>query len=365
MTVPRPSRRRLLAALVAPALGAARPGASIANPPPATGPARVLRLLVGFPAGGGTDAIARLLAEPLREGLGVPVLVENRPGAGGQIAAQLLRTAVPDGSTLLLSHDHTISILPLVTPDPGYDPERDFVPVAGFATFFNAVALGPAARAPGLTAFFDAARASRKPVAVGVPAPASVPELLVQSIARRQSLDLAAIPYKGSAPLIAELAGGQIPAAIASVPDLIEHHRAGRLRIAAVLGPARQGLLPEVPTLDELGISGFDAVPYYGLFAPGASPPAARARIASALSAVLSRATVRERLVAWGLDVQFMPGAELAARERRYRAHWAERIQAERASPAADTASARRPGGPAEPPASPAGTPSAARPPLR
>ncbi|PTT79605.1 Twin-arginine translocation pathway signal, partial [Pelomonas sp. HMWF004] len=101
--------------------------------------AKPIRLLVGFPAGGGTDAIARVLAEALQASLGTTVIVENKPGAGGQIAAQALKQAPPDGSTLFLSHDHTISILPLVLKNPGFDPARDFLPVAGFATFANAL----------------------------------------------------------------------------------------------------------------------------------------------------------------------------------------------------------------------------------
>ncbi|MDH4114341.1 MAG: tripartite tricarboxylate transporter substrate-binding protein, partial [Burkholderiaceae bacterium] len=106
-------------------------------------PAKPVRILVGFPAGGGTDGIARTLAEHLKDALGVPVIVENRAGAGGQIAAQALKSAPADGSTYFISHDHTISILPLVMKNPGFDPVRDFTPVAGFATFVNALAVAP------------------------------------------------------------------------------------------------------------------------------------------------------------------------------------------------------------------------------
>ena len=110
--------------------------------PAARADSRTIRLLVGFPAGGGTDAIARLLAERLREVLGQPVIVENKPGAGGQLAAQALKAAAPDGTTFFISHDHTISILPLVARQPGFDPARDFVPVAGLADFVNALEYG-------------------------------------------------------------------------------------------------------------------------------------------------------------------------------------------------------------------------------
>lgn len=325
----RAARRRLLVALLALGTGLGSPGASRAAPPPPAAPrgglpSRALRLVVGFPAGGGTDAIARLLAEPLRDALGVPVIVENRPGAGGQIAAQALRAGPRDGTMLLLSHDHTISILPLVTPDPGFDPDRDFVAVAGFATFVNAIALGPRAGVSTLGALLERGRNAR--VAIGVPAPASVPEFVVQALARRDTLDLVAVPYKGSAPMLGELAGGQLPAAVGSVPELIDLHRAGRARIVAVLGATRQPLLPEVPTLAELGIPGFEPTPYYGLFAPAGTPALTLTRTAAALARALEVREVRERLLGWGLEVRAMSGPELASLERRYREAWSTLI---------------------------------------
>lgn len=111
---------------------------------------KTVKILVGFPAGGGTDAIARTLADRLKDELGATVLVENKPGAGGQLAAHALKAAAPDGNTFFISHDHTISILPLVVKNPGFDPQRDFVPVAGFATFVNAFAVSGGTPAKGL-----------------------------------------------------------------------------------------------------------------------------------------------------------------------------------------------------------------------
>ena len=134
------SRRRFTATLLASTVVAAAPSAWAANEPP-------IHVLVGFPAGGGSDVIARLLAERLEKELGRSVLVENRPGAGGQIAAQLLKAAKPDGTTVFLSHDHTISILPQVVKKPGYAPHEDFTPLGGFATFVNGLA-GRRARRP-------------------------------------------------------------------------------------------------------------------------------------------------------------------------------------------------------------------------
>ena len=282
-----------------------------------------IRILVGFPAGGGTDVIARTLAEKLKDQLGVPVLVDNRAGAGGQIAAQALKAAPADGHTLFLSHDHTISILPLVTKNPGFNPADDFVPVAGFATFVNALALSggtPAKSLPDYVAWVKNQGAGKG--TVGVPAPASVPEFLVKLIGQKYALDLQAAPYRGSAPLIADMLGNQIGAGVGSIPDFIENHKAGKIRVVAVMGRQRQAAMPDVPTFAELGVAGFEDVPYYGLFAPAGSPQAQIERISDALLKVLTLPEVRERLTAMGLTVGFMPQKVLASRERTYREKW-------------------------------------------
>ena len=287
-----------------------------------------VKILVGFPPGGGTDAIARTLADKLKDELGVPVVVENRAGAGGQIAAQALKAAAPDGTTLFLSHDHTISILPLVVKNPGYDPAQDFVAVAGFATFVNGLAVSAGNPARTFNEYIAWVRAQGGKTTIGVPAPASVPEFLVRVIGERNKLDAVAAPYRGSAPLIADMLGNQIPAGVASVPDFIENHRAGKLRMVAVLGSARQAALPEVPTFTELGLPGFEDVPYYGFFAPAGTPPQVIEQFSAALSRVLAKADVRERLTGWGLTVGFMPQAQLAARERAYSQVWTRIISA-------------------------------------
>ena len=288
-----------------------------------------IKLLVGFPPGGGTDAIARTLAEKLKDQLGVTVIVENKAGAGGQIAAQALKAAAPDGNTFFLSHDHTISILPLVVKNPGFDSARDFVSVAGFATFVNALAVSggtPAKSMSDYVAWVKNQGAGKG--TVGVPAPASVPEFLVKLIGQKYALDLQAAPYRGSAPMMADMLGNQIGAGVASIPDFIENHKAGKVRIVAVLGSARQASLPEVPTFAELGLAGFEDVPYYGIFAPAGTPKATIDRFSEAVAKVIAQADVRERLTAMGLTVGYMTPQQLAAREQAYAQTWARIIKA-------------------------------------
>ena len=316
MTASRPSlvRRALLAAGLLCTVGLAQAQSTT-------------RILVGFPPGGGTDAIARIIGERLQQELGSPVVVDNKPGAGGQLAAQALKASAADGQTLFLSHDHSITILPMVTKNPGYEPAKDFVPVAGFATFVNAFAVSSGTPAQSFKAFVDSVKAAGGKSAVGIPAPASVPQFLVQVISKQNGLDLVAAPYRGSAPMMSDMLGNQIPAGVASIPDFIENHKAGKLRVVAVMGSQRQAAMPEVPTFAELGLKGFEDVPYYGLFAPAGTPKASLDRLAQAVQKAIAQPDVRDKLTAMGLTVGFMSGEQLGAREQAYGKVWAKIIQ--------------------------------------
>jgi tripartite-type tricarboxylate transporter receptor subunit TctC len=291
-------------------------------------PSGTARILVGFPAGGGTDVIARLLADRLKDEMGLSVIVENKPGAGGQLAAQALKAAAPDGMTVMLSHDHTVSIIPLTIRNPGFDSAKDFVAVAGLGTFVNALALSGRAGVGSFNDYLASVRAAGGKGSVGVPAPASLPEFSVKALADRFKLDLVPVPYRGSAPMIGDMLGGQITAGTGSIPDFIEHHKTGRLKVVAVMGSQRDKTLPEVPTFAELGVKGFEEVPYYGLFAPAGTPRAALDKWSQALTKVLARADVQERLTAMGITVGHMSGEQLTQRERSYAQAWAQVIKA-------------------------------------
>ena len=316
------SKRRCvaLALLAAAALGMSGGALSQAVP---------IKVLVGFPPGGGTDAIARVLADKLKDQLGVPVIVENKAGAGGQLAAQALKAATPDGNTLFLTHDHSVTILPLVMKNPGFDPGKDFVAVAGFATFVNALAVsgGTPAKSVNDYVVWVRSQGSGKGT-VGVPAPASVPEFLVKVVGQKYALDLQAAPYRGSAPMMADMLGNQIAAGVASIPDFIENHKAGKIRVVAVMGGARQAVMPDVPTFAELGLAGFEDIPYYGYFAPAGTPKAVIDRFSEALAKVLTQPEVRNQLIAMGLAVGHMPPEQLASRERAYAQVWTRVIKA-------------------------------------
>lgn len=307
---------RLSAGLAACSLGAA-----LAQTP------KTLKILVGFPPGGGTDAIARLLADKLKDELGTTVVVENRPGAGGQIAAQALKAAPADGSTLFLSHDHTITILPLVMKNPGFNPAQDFAPVVGFASFVNAFAVSGGTSAKSFGEYVSWVKAQGGKGAVGIPAPASTPEFLVKVMGEKFGLDLVAAPYRGSAPMMADMLGNQIAGGVGSVPDFIENHRAGKVRVLGVLGGARQAALPEVPTFTELGLPGLEDLPYYGVFAPAGTPRAFVDQFSAAVARVIGQTEVRRQLTQMGLTVEFMSADQLARRERSYAQAWSRIIR--------------------------------------
>lgn len=322
-----PDRRRVVMGLGGAA--AAWMGAPLAGLSPARAQGSgTPRILVGFPAGGGTDAIARILADKLRDDLGATVIVENRPGAGGQLAAQALKSAAADGMTVMLSHDHTVSIIPLTVRNPGFDPARDFVSVAGLGTFVNSLAVSGRSGIGSFNEYLASVRNAGGKGAMAVPAPASLPEFGVKALATRFNLDLVPLPYRGSAPMITDMLGGQVNAGIGSIPDFIDHHKGGRLKVVAVMGSRRDRTLPEVPTFAELGVTGFEEMPYYGLFAPSGAPKAALDRWSAAVARVIALPDVQERLTAMGITVGHMSGEQLAQRERSYAQAWGQVIRA-------------------------------------
>lgn len=321
-----PSRRRFLAQTATQA--AVLAGASAGGWGWSWAAERPIRILVGFPPGGGTDVIARLLQEPLSQRLGRTVIIENKPGAGGQIAAQQLKAAPADGSTLFLTHDHTISILPQVVRHAGFVPAQDFEPVGGFASFVNTFAVSALHPAKTFAEYLQWVRQDAGGrSAVGIPAPASTPEFLVKQLASRYQLDVIAAPYKGSGPMIGDMLGRQIEAGIGSVQDFVNYHKSGKLRVLAVLGGQRQPLLPEVPTFSELGLPGLEDMPYYGIYAPQGVPAAFTQRFAQALAQSVQEPGIRQQLQDIGLVVQAMTPAQLHQREQAYTAVWKRIIE--------------------------------------
>ena len=289
---------------------------------------QTIKVLVGFPPGGGTDAIARVLAEKLKDQLGANVVVENKAGAGGQLAAQALKASPADGSVLFFSHDHTISILPQVVKNPGYHSATDFVPVVGIATFANGLALSSGTPAKTFQEYIQWVKDKGQGHGnIGIPAPASIPEFLVKVIAKKNKLDIQAAPYRGGAPLMADMLGNQVPAGLAGVNDFLENIRAGKFRMVAVIGDKRQAILPDVPTFAELGMPGFEDLAYYGFFAPAGTPKAIIDRYSEAIAKIIAHPEVKDRLTSMGITVVHMTPQKFASHVNSYTQHWEEIIR--------------------------------------
>lgn len=311
---------RMLAAALAMAALALQPSAAQESGAP-------LRILVGFPAGGTIDVVARLLADQLRADLATPVIVESRPGAGGLLAAQAVRGAAPDGRTLLLSPDHTMVMLPLTTKVGDFRPSVDLAPVGLVARYAGGFGVAATTGARTLPQFLAWAKANPKDASVGIPAAGSVPQFLVGLIAAGSGVPLSVVPYRGSAPMVQDLLGGQVAAGTTALGDFLEHQGSGRINVVAVLGPERSPLLPDVPTLRE---QGHDVVWEYwiGLFAPAATPAPEIARLNAALGRALARAEVRERMARIVFEPAAGAPADLAERVRVDTARWAPIVEA-------------------------------------
>jgi len=265
-----------------------------------------VKLLVGFPAGGSTDAIARQLAVGMGRELGRNVIVENRPGAGGQIAAQVLKGAKPDGNTIFLTNSHAITMIPHTVKNPGYTVATDFAPVSLVAINPDVFAVSAAATGTppaGLKEF--AAWALQNPGRgnVGVPAPASMPDFVVTVLARALASDLKSVPYRGDGPVAQDLTAGQIAAGIGSIGVMIPHVATGRIKILAVNGTQRVANIPNVPTYAELGIKGLDDQIFTAILAPAGTPQDIIRRYNSAVVKVVASAEMREKLSNLGITL--------------------------------------------------------------
>lgn len=288
-----------------------------------------LRILVGFAAGGGIDTTARILAEAMGEVLGQTVIVENRPGAGGLLAAQALKNAAPNDSVLLLTNDHTVAILPHTLKNPGFSAAKDFTPVAVvIGKGAMALATHPGTQITQLKQIPEWVRKNPGQANFGVPAPASVAEFAVGLLGKALQVDAAPAAYRGGAPLVIDLAAGQIPFGLTSTAEVLPFAKSGKVRILAVSGTARQAELPEVPTFAELGIKGLEQTSMVGLYAPAATPPALVARYSEAARTVLATTKVKARIQVLGSEASYGSPDALAQGIQRISDAWGPVIRA-------------------------------------
>ncbi len=288
-----------------------------------TGP---VRLVVGFPPGGSADTTARLLADKMKDTLGVSVLVDNRPGAGGRIAAQLIKDAAPDGNTVMVVPFAVMVVQPMVFKSIKYDTTRDFTPVGNAVTFPLALAAGPGTPAKdmkGLIAWFQA---NPGKASFGSPAAGSMPHFMGEMLADAAKMKLTHVAYQGGAPLVTNLLGGQIPIGFDTPAEFAEYYKAGKLRILALSGAQRHPSFPNVPTFKEQGID-IDALAWFGVFGPPAMPKATVDKLNASLQAALKQPDVMERLANLGLTVSPGSADEMTRRLASDKAAWGPPIK--------------------------------------
>jgi tripartite-type tricarboxylate transporter receptor subunit TctC len=313
------SRRRFTASLAT--LAAALPFA-LAAPAHAADYDGPIKVLVGFPPGGATDVVARLLSDKLKNILGQPIFIENRGGAGGMIATQQLKAAPPDGSTVMLTIDHSHVIVPLTFKAPGYDPLTDFTPVAGVASYFNALAVSSSLNVKTMPQLGEWLKSHRGQANFGVPAAGSVPQFASLIIGKSLGVDVVPVPYRGGAPLVLDLLSGQVPAGIGSLTEYIEHHRAGKMNVLAVSGTTRSRTAPDIPTFQELGLKGIDKNPWLAFFGPKGMPQPFVDRFSKAVQQVLQDPEVLEKFKAMGNEASYATPAQLQEWVASASAHW-------------------------------------------
>jgi tripartite-type tricarboxylate transporter receptor subunit TctC len=306
--VPSPLRRALLLAACAAAM---LPGFALAQ---GNYPEKPIRVIVSFPPGGAADQIARAVSDPLSKAMGQPVIVENRAGANGNIAGDYVAKQPADGYTLLMSSGGTVSINPHLYPKMPFDPARDLVPVAAAARVLVFLEVNPE-KVPVKDAkeFLAYLKARPGKLTFGSPGNGSSPHLAAEMLKAQANVFATHIPYRGAAPAMQDLLGGQID--FMFDPGIgLQQVKAGKLKLLAVGSPKRSPQFPDVPTLDEIGLKGFDADTWFGFYAPGATPQPVVAKLNAEINKILRSPAFVERMNAIGAVPVPMSPQDFASR---------------------------------------------------
>lgn len=270
-----------------------------------------IRIVIPYPAGGAGDATARMIAESMRTSLRRPVIVENKPGAAGRLGVQAVKEGPADGSMLLFTPIAPMAVFLHVYDKLGYDPVADFSPISQVAAFDLGIAVGANVPSKSLEELVGWLKKNPSQATYGSPAAGSLPHFFAVLFGRTANVDLHHVAYKGNSQAIADLIGGHLPIFFTSTPDLVEPHRAGRIRVLATSSTRRSVSLPEVPTFAEAGY-GIRGEGWYAIYAPARTPPGAVERLNAAIVSSVQAPEIKKRLVALGLQPTGTSGAELA-----------------------------------------------------
>ncbi|HSB21777.1 MAG TPA: tripartite tricarboxylate transporter substrate binding protein [Burkholderiaceae bacterium] len=311
--------RSLMRALVLLATGLS---AAVGPAAAQTYPSKPIRMIVGYSPGGAVDLIARTLGQQLSNALGQPVIVENKPGAGTNVANRALIDSAPDGYTLMLAAN-AIAANPALFQPPPFDPLRDMTAVAIVGRVPVVLAAGTGANAPqSIAALIAQAKAKPNSVDFGTPGNGSTPHLAIELFERAAGIELLHVPYKGGAPAINDVLAGHVQTVAVNALEVLPHVKAGKLRVLAVLSPSRTPIFPDAPTIAESGFPGFEASVWYGVIGPAGLPAPVVQRLHAAVQKALDAPELRERLTSAGGEV--LPGPQdrfsalLASEKARY-----------------------------------------------
>ena len=290
-------------------------------------PAKPIRVVVPFPPGGGTDLMARTVVQKLGESLGATVVIDNRGGAGGTIGTEAAAKSPPDGYTLLVvSGAHAIN--PSLYRKLPYDTVRDFAPVTMFTSGPGLLVVHPSVPARTVKEFIALAKSRPGQLNYASAGIGTPPHLAGELFKTMAGVDMVHVPYKGNGPAYTDLVGGHVSVMFPTIPTAIPHVRAGKLRALAVTTRQRTAVAPELPTISESGVPGFDVSSWYGLLAPAGTPAAVVTRLQREIAKVLRLPEVGEKLVAQGLDLVGNTPEEFAAILKSEIAKWAKVVKA-------------------------------------
>jgi tripartite-type tricarboxylate transporter receptor subunit TctC len=266
-------------------------------------PQRPVRIVVPYTTGGSNDVIARLLAQQLQEAWGQPVVVENKPGAAGNIGASDIAKSAPDGHSLLLTNINIVSMNPVLIANMPFDPQKDFAPISLLGTTALALVVHPSVPANNVRELIDLARKGPGRLNYASSGNGSPQHMSAEMFKAMTKTSMTHIPYRGAAPAVNDLLAGQVQVTIGVVNQLIPHIRAGKLKALGVTTRKRLAQMPDVPTLDEAGVPGYESEIWLGLAAPTATPPAIIEQINQAVRKAMATADVMSKLQSQGIDV--------------------------------------------------------------
>ena len=290
-------------------------------------PARPVKVIVPSPPGGGTDILARVLAQHFSKGLGQPFVVENKPGAGNMIGIESVARSPGDGYTLLVTAS-TLALNSVLYKKVPYDPVRDFAPITLAATAPNVLVVNPALPVRSLAEFIALAKAKPGALSYGTPGIGTSPHLSMELLKSMAGIDLQHVPYRGTAAAVTDVIGGQIAATFANALTAKPQVDSGRVRALAVSGPSRVEAFPTVPTVAEAGVPGYEAMQWYGMVAPAGTPPQIIARVHAEAAKALQSNEMKEKLALDGAQPVGSTPAEFAALIRRELDKWTRVVRA-------------------------------------